>query len=261
MYFDTHAHYDAPQFDADRDALLEALPAQGVGLVLNCGSDLETSRVSVALAARHAHVYAAVGIHPESAAGFTEADVAAVEALCREEKVVAVGEIGLDYHYEDAAPPETQMALLRAQLTLARELGLPVVIHDRDAHADSLRIAQEFSGLRGVFHCYSGSVELARELTKLGWHFSFGGAATFKNARKIPEVVASLPADRLLLETDCPYLAPVPFRGRRCDSSMLPHTCAALARFRGCSSEELAALTLENGLRLFRIGQTAQEHR
>ena len=170
-----------------------------------------------------------------------------------EEKVVAVGEIGLDYYYEDAAPRETQLELLRIQLRLALEKDLPVVIHDREAHADSLQAVKELPGLRGVFHCYSGSVEMARELTKLGWYFSFGGTATFKNARKVPEVVASLPADRILLETDCPYLAPVPFRGRRCDSTMLPYTASAIAAFRGSTREEIEQLTWRNACAFFGI--------
>ena len=257
MFFDTHAHYDDPRFDPDREALLASLPEKGVGLALDCGADLVSSSTAVSLAARFPHVYAAAGIHPESAAGFTDGDIAAVEELCRQPKVVAVGEIGLDYYYEDAAPPEVQKALLRAQLALARDLDLPAVIHDRDAHGDSLALVREFPGVRGVFHCFSGSPEMAAELTKLGWCFSFGGAVTFKNARRAPEVVAALPEDRLLLETDCPYLAPVPFRGKRCDSTLLPYTCAAVARFRGVSPAEIEALTWQNGLRLFGIQQYA----
>ena len=254
MFFDTHAHYDDGRFDADREALLASLPEKGVGCIVNCGSDAASSRMSLGLAKRFPHVYAAAGIHPESAGAYTADDLAAVEAMLGAEKVVAVGEIGLDYYYEDAAPRETQLELLRIQLRLALEKDLPVVIHDREAHADSLMAVKELPGLRGVFHCYSGSVEMAQELTKLGWYFSFGGAVTFKNARKAPEVIASLPADRILLETDCPYLAPVPFRGRRCDSSMLPYTASAIAAFRGTTREEIEHLTWENALRFFGIG-------
>ena len=253
MFFDTHAHYDDPRFDADRESLLASLPEKGVGCLINCGSDAATSRRSLELAARFPHVYAAAGIHPESAGEYTAADLAAVEAMLGEEKVVAVGEIGLDYYYEDAAPRETQLELLRIQLRLALEKELPVVIHDREAHADSLAAVKELPGLRGVFHCYSGSVEMARELTKLGWYFSFGGAVTFKNARKAPEVIASLPPERILLETDCPYLAPVPFRGKRCDSSLLPYTAAAIASFRGVSPEEIEDLTWHNACDFFGI--------
>ena len=253
MFFDTHAHYDDERFAPDRDALLASLPDNGVGCVVNCGSDTATSLVSLSLARRFPHVYAAAGIHPESAGEYTADDLAAVEAMLGEEKVVAVGEIGLDYYYEDAAPRETQLELLRIQLRLALEKDLPVVIHDREAHADSLQAVKELPGLRGVFHCYSGSVEMARELTKLGWYFSFGGTATFKNARKVPEVVASLPAERILLETDCPYLAPVPFRGRRCDSTMLPYTASAIAAFRGSTREEIEQLTWRNACAFFGI--------
>ena len=253
MYFDTHAHYDDPRFDPDRDALLASLPEKGVGRIVNCGSDAASSRLSLALAEKYPHFYAAAGIHPESAGDYTPDDLLAVEALLKEDKVVAVGEIGLDYYYEDAAPRETQLELLRIQLRLAAELDLPVVIHDREAHADSLMAVKEVPKLRGVFHCYSGGVEMARELTKLGWFFSFGGAVTFKNARKAPEVIAALPPDRILLETDCPYLAPVPVRGKRCDSSLLPYTAAAVAAFRGVSTEEIEALTWENACRFFKL--------
>ncbi len=253
MFFDTHAHYDDGRFDADREALLASLPEKGVGCIVNCGSDAASSRMSLGLAKRFPHVYAAAGIHPESAGEYGPEDLAAVEALLGEEKTVAVGEIGLDYYYEDAAPRETQLELLRIQLRLALEKDLPVVIHDREAHADSLMAVKELPGLRGVFHCYSGSVEMAQELTKLGWYFSFGGAVTFKNARKAPEVIASLPADRILLETDCPYLAPVPFRGKRCDSALLPYTAAAVASFRGVTTEEIEQLTWRNACIFFGI--------
>ena len=256
MYFDTHAHYDDTRFDGDRDALLASLPEKGVGMVVNCGSDAATSLKSVELARTYPHIYAAAGIHPESAGEYTQDDLLTVERLCREEtKVVAVGEIGLDYYYDDAAPKEVQLKLLRDQLALAIDLDLPVVIHDREAHGDSLMAVKDFAPrLRGVFHCYSGSVEMAQELVKLGWMFSFGGSSTFKNARKVPEVVAALPADRIMLETDCPYLAPVPFRGKRNESTLLPYTCAKLARFRGVSSEEMEALTWANACRFFGIG-------
>ena len=253
MFFDTHAHYDDGRFDADRESLLAALPGKGVGCVVNCGSDAASSRRSLELAARFPHVYAAAGIHPESAGEYTSDDLAAVERMLGEEKAVAVGEIGLDYHYEDAAPRETQLELLRIQLRLAVEKNLPVVIHDREAHADSLMAVKEVPGLRGVFHCYSGSVEMAAELARLGWYFSFGGAVTFKNARKAPEVIASLPPERILLETDCPYLAPVPFRGKRCDSSLLPYTAAAIAAFRGVTAEEIELLTWRNACRFFGV--------
>ncbi len=258
MYFDTHAHYDDPRFDDDREGLLASLPGKRVGCVVNCGSDAATSRRSLDLARRFPHVYAAAGIHPESAGEYGPADLEAVEALLGEKKVVAVGEIGLDYYYEDAAPRETQLELLRIQLRMAMDRDLPVVIHDREAHADCLMAVRELPGLRGVFHCYSGSVEMAAELVKLGWYFSFGGAVTFKNARKAPEVVASLPPERILLETDCPYLAPVPFRGKRCDSALLPYTAAAIAAFRGVSPEEIEELTWRNACVFFGVEDPSQ---
>ena len=253
MFFDTHAHYDDGRFDADRESLLASLPEKGVGCVVNCGSDAASSRRSLALAKRFPHVYAAAGIHPEAAGEYTSRDLSDIEAMLGEEKVAAVGEIGLDYYYEDAAPRETQLELLRVQLRLALEKDLPVVIHDREAHADSLMAVKELPGLRGVFHCYSGSVEMAAELVRLGWYFSFGGAVTFKNARRAPEVIAALPAERILLETDCPYLAPVPFRGKRCDSSLLPHTAAAVAAFRGVTAEEIELLTWRNACAFFGV--------
>ena len=237
MFFDTHAHYEDSRFDEDREELLAGLPGRGVGLVVDCGSDIPSSRAAMELSRRYPHVYFAAGIHPESAGEYGEEDIYKVEKLCREEKAAAVGEIGL----------------LKDQLRLALDLDLPVVIHDREAHGDCLETVKAFPGLRGVFHCYSGSVEMAAQLVKLGWMFSFGGAITFKNNKKAPEVIASLPADRIMLETDCPYLAPVPFRGKRNDSSLLPFVCQALARFRGISPEEAEALTWENGRRFFGI--------
>lgn len=253
MFFDTHAHYDDPRFDDDRESLLASLPEKGVGKAVNCGSDAASSLRSAEFARQYPHIYAAAGIHPESAGTYTPDDLLTVERLLREEKVVAVGEIGLDYYYEDAAAPEVQINLLRTQLELARDLDRPAVIHDREAHADSLRVVKEFPGVRGVFHCFSGSVEMAQELTKLGWMFSFGGSVTFKNARKAPEVIAALPADRLMLETDCPYLAPVPFRGRRNDSTLLPHVCAKIAEIRGVAPAKIEALTWQNACRFFGV--------
>jgi len=253
MYFDTHAHYYDARFDEDRDALLSALPDRGVGCIVNCGDHTDTSAWSVELSRRYPYIYCAVGIHPESAGAYTEEDLVKIEALSREKKVVAIGEIGLDYYYEDAAPKEQQLALLNAQLRLAAQRDLPVVIHDREAHGDSLQAVRQVKNLRGVFHCYSGSVEMAKELTKLGWMFSFGGSCTFKNARKLPEVIAALPADRIMLETDCPYLAPVPYRGKRCDSSMLCETVRAIAAFRGVSEAQIQQLTWENACRFFGI--------
>ena len=253
LIFDTHAHYDDAQFDADRAALLAAMPASGVGLIVDPGCDEASSRAAVALAERFPHVYAAVGWHPENCAPFVPSDIDALRALARHPKVVAIGEIGLDYHWAENPPKEHQWDVLRRQLTLARELDLPVIIHDRDAHADCFAIVREFPGLRGVFHCYSGSVELARELWKLGWYVGFDGPLTYKNARKTVAVAAEAPLDRILIETDSPYLAPVPLRGTRNDSRSLIHVAAKLAEIRGTTAQEIIERTAENGKRLFNI--------
>ncbi len=253
MYFDTHAHYDDPQFDSDREEVLAALYDAGVELVVDPGSDVRSSRRAAEIAEKYAFVYAAAGIHPESAADFTPEALAEIRELCRGGKVVAVGEIGLDYHYEDAAPREVQQKALYAQLELAGKLGLPVIFHDREAHEDSLRAVRAFPGVKGVFHCYSGSLETARELLALGWYISFTGSITFKNARRAPEIVAAVPHDRIMIETDSPYMAPVPVRGRRNDSSYIKYICETAARFMGISESEAAKLTLENGKRFYGI--------
>ncbi len=253
LIFDTHAHYDDEQFDADRAELLAAMPQSGVGLIVDPGCDLVSSRAAVALAEAYPHVYAAVGWHPENCAPFVPEDIGALRELAKHPKVVAIGEIGLDYHWEENPPKEHQWDVLRRQLALAVELELPVIIHDRDAHADCLAIVKEFPTARGVFHCYSGSVEMARELWKLGWYVGFDGPLTYKNARKTVEVAAEAPDDRILIETDSPYLSPVPLRGTRNDSRSLVHVVQKLAEIRGTTAEKIAALTMENGKRLFGV--------
>ena len=253
LIFDTHAHYDDAQFDTDRDTLLAAMPENGVGLILDPGCDFETSRKAVEIAERFPHVYAAVGWHPENCAPFVPEDIDALRELAQHPKAVAIGEIGLDYHWAENPPREHQWDVLRRQLALAAELDMPVIIHDRDAHADCFAIVREFPTLRGVFHCYSGSVELARELWKLGWYVGFDGPLTYKNARKAAEVAAEAPLDRILIETDSPYLAPVPRRGTRNDSRNLVYVAEKLAEIRGMTAEEIIALTMENGKRLFGI--------
>ena len=254
MLFDTHAHYDDERFDGDRDALLASMPERGVELIVNPGCTVKTSRTAVELAARFAHVYAAVGIHPENCHDFTPAQIDDLRALAARPKVVAIGEIGLDYYWEQNPPRELQQRVLRDQLALAQELGLPVIVHDREAHADSLAIVQEFPAVRGVFHCFSGSVEMARELLKRGWYLGFDGPVTYKNARKTVEVALECPLDRMLLETDSPYMAPVPVRGTRNDSRSVRYIAEKLAALRGLDTDELIRLTAENGRRLFGIG-------
>ena len=253
MLFDTHAHYDDEAFDPDRDAVLSALPAQGVGLVLNPGCDLPSSRKAVAYAAAYPHVYAAVGIHPENCGGCTADDLAAIRALAQQPKVVAIGEIGLDYYWEENPPRDFQQQVLRQQLALAQELALPVIIHDREAHADTLSIVREFPGVTGVFHCFSGSPEMARELLQMGWYLGFDGPVTYKNARRAPEVAAVTPPERMLIETDSPYMTPVPYRGKRNDSGYVRLVAEKLAEWKDIAPEELEHATLENGKRLFRI--------
>ena len=253
MLFDTHAHYDDEAFDADRDAVLTALPQRGVGLILNPGCDVESSRKAVTYAAAYPHVYAAVGIHPENCAGFAPADIEALRALARQPKVVAIGEIGLDYYWEENPPRDFQQQVLRQQLALAQELALPVIIHDREAHADTLSIVREFPGVTGVFHCFSGSPEMARELLQMGWYLGFDGPVTYKNARRAPEVAAVTPPERMLIETDSPYMTPVPYRGKRNDSGYVYLVAEKLAAWKGLAPEELARITTENGKRLFRI--------
>ena len=249
--FDTHAHYDSGGFNADRDAVLSALSAAGVGLVVNPGCDVRSSRNAVALAEQYPHVYAAVGIHPEDCAGCTDADFDAIRALCGHEKVVAIGEIGLDYYWAENPPREFQQAVFRRQLELAAELDLPVIIHAREAHGDSFAIVLEYPQVRGVFHCFSGSPEMAAELLKRGWYLGFDGPITYKNARKAVEVLELCPLERILIETDSPYLSPVPMRGKRNDSGNLPYIVDKIAEIKGLSHETVAAASLANGCRLF----------
>lgn len=251
--FDTHAHYDDAAFDPDRAAVLAALSGAGVGLVVNPGCDAESSRRAIALAEEYPFVYAAVGIHPEDCGGCTDEDFSVIRTLAEHPKVVAVGEIGLDYHWKENPPRELQREVFRHQLSIARELDLPVIVHDRDAHGDSLSLIEEFPQVRGVFHCYSGSAEMARELLRRGWYLGFDGPITYKNARKAQEVAEVTPPDRILLETDSPYLSPVPNRGKRNDSRNLPYIAAVLARWKGISPEDLAQTAMENGKKLFGI--------
>lgn len=251
--FDTHAHYDALQFNSDRDQVLSALPGQGVELVVNPGCDLNSSRKAIELAGSYPFLYAAVGVHPEDCADWTDEAVDGLRALAAQPKVVAVGEIGLDYYWPENPPRELQKQAFRAQLALARELDLPVIVHDREAHGDSMDIVREFPGVRGVFHCFSGSAEMARELVKLGWMVSFTGVLTYKNARKAVEAAQAVPLDRIMIETDSPYMAPVPHRGQRNHSGYVAHICERLAELKGITPEECSRITLENGRRFFCI--------
>ena len=253
MLFDTHAHYDDERFDADRDALLASMPEKNVGLIVNPGCDLPSSRMAVDMAGKYDFVYAAVGIHPENCADFVPEQIDALRQLAKNPRVVAIGEIGLDYYWAENPPKELQQEVLRRQLQLAEELNLPVIIHDRDAHADTLAMVREFPGVRGVFHCFAGSVEMARELLQMGWMLSFNGVATFKNARKAPEVIAAVPLEKLMIETDAPYLTPVPHRGERNDSSYVRFVAEKIAEIKGLTPEEVEQATWENGRRFFGV--------
>lgn len=252
MFFDSHAHLDDRRFDGDREAIFEALPCCGVELVMNVGCDLPSSERSVALAHRYPFVYAAVGSHPDDADHVDGALLEQYRRLCADARVRAVGEIGLDYHYEDV-PRARQINAFEEQLELAEALDLPVIVHEREAHGDAMDIVRRHPGARGVFHCFSGSAELALWLVERGWYIGFTGVVTFKNARRALEAVEALPLDRILIETDCPYMAPEPYRGRRNDSRYVPLVAAKIALLKGVSPEEAGQITTANAKRLFRI--------
>ena len=254
MIFDTHAHYNDDAFDADRDALLSALPDKGVALVVCPGCDLASSRHCVALAERYDYIYAAAGFHPENLEGAALTDLDQIRALAAHPKVKAIGEVGLDYYWVKS-PEDRAFSrdFFDAQLSLAEELDLPVIVHDRDAHRDCLDIVRAHPNARGVFHCCALSAEDAKAALDRGWLLSFTGNITFANARRAPEVIRCAPMDRIMLETDAPYMAPVPHRGERCDSSLIPLTAATIARLKGLTVEEVLAITLENGKRFFDI--------
>ena len=253
MLFDTHAHLDDQAFDVDRETLLTQLPIEGVGLVMNPGCSRASSLAAIDLAKKYDYIYAAVGSHPDAADEVNEEVLQQYHALCLENpKVKAIGEIGLDYHYEDI-PRDVQKRAFRAQMALAQELGLPVIVHEREAHEDGMKIVEEFPGVSGVFHCYSGSLEMAKWLIARGWYIGFGGVLTFKNARKALEVAESIPIERIVLETDCPYMAPEPFRGRRNDPGKLYRVAERLAELRGLTVAEIQAITTENGKALYRM--------
>ena len=261
LIFDTHAHYTSEAFDQNRDELLADLPRQGVALALICGTDLGSSLENVALAKQFQWMYAAVGIHPESLIedeattlsrfkGDWRAELKAMDALLDEEKVVAVGEVGLDYHWP--IPKDEQMALFEAEIKIAMERDLPLSIHDREAHGEIYAMLKKYKP-KGVLHSYSGSAEDVKWLCQQGIYIGFSGVVTFKNARKTVEAAAAVPDEYLLLETDCPYMAPEPFRGKQSNSAMIQYTAARIAEIRGVETEHILKLALENGKRLFNI--------
>lgn len=254
MYFDTHAHYDSGAFNADRFEILGSMPDAKVGLIVNPGCDLESSKTAIELAERFDFVYAAVGWHPEDMDKLTDKAFAELEMLAEHPKCLAIGEIGLDYYWDDTHKAE-QKELFKKQIELAIRLNKPVIVHDREAHGDSLEIVRDYSELRGVFHCFSGSVEMASELLKRGWYLGFDGPITYKNARKAIEVLEFCPLDKIVIETDSPYLTPVPNRGKRNDSRQLEFVVNKIAEIKGINADEVENITFENGKKLFGIGE------
>lgn len=247
--FDTHAHYDDERFDEDRDELLSSLFSGSVSNIINCGCDLKSSLTSLSLAEKYQNLYAAVGVHAHEANECSKEDLEEIQKLYSHEKVVAVGEIGLDYHY-DFSPRDRQIEIFSYQVELANKLNLPVIIHDREAHEDTYETLRRYRP-KGVIHCFSGSKELAKETIGLGMYIGLGGAVTFKNARRPLEVAEYVPLDRLLLETDAPYMTPVPFRGTRCDSAHIRYTAEKIAEVKNIGVQELIDICAENAKRLF----------
>lgn len=249
--FDSHAHYDDERFDADRHEVIAALPQKGIFAALNAGCDIETSQTGIALSERYDHIYCSVGTHPHEARRMSEGYLDIYASLAAHAKVRAIGEIGLDYYY-DHSPRDIQKRVFAEQLGLARDLNMPVIIHNRDAHQDTLELLKKYRP-KGIVHCFSGSVETAEEILKLGMYIGFTGVVTFPNSKRVAEVVRSVPLERLLVETDCPYMAPEPFRGRRCDSSMLPHTIGRIGELHGIEPQRAADITCENARRVYEL--------
>ena len=247
--FDSHAHYTDKAFNDDRENMLGSLRESGICGVINCGADIESSVFSVELANKYDYIYAACGIHPEEADKIPENYIEILKNLARNEKCVAIGEIGLDYYWRQDTK-EKQKELFEKQILLSKELDLPIIVHDREAHGDTLEILKKHKP-KGVLHCFSGSPETAEEILKLGMYIGLGGALTFKNARKAVEVAEMLPSDRLLLETDCPYMAPVPFRGKRNYSGYIPYIAEKIAEIKGIDTQTVLDITSENAKKLF----------
>lgn len=244
--FDSHAHYDDESFNGDRQEIFQQIKESGVVGVLNCGSTLHGARTSLRLAEENDFIYAAVGIHPECANEFTPEVKEEIKEMAKNKKVKAIGEIGLDYYWKENPPKEVQMKVFREQMALAEELNLPVVIHDRDAHKDTLEVIKDFPKVTGVIHCFSGSLEFAKECIKLGYFIGFTGVITFKNAKKLVEVAKEIPLNKILVETDCPYMAPEPNRGKRNQSDYIEYIINKISEIRGINSAELNQQLLKN---------------
>jgi len=258
MYFDTHAHYNDKRYNDDRDELMGELKTAGITHILNVSYSISSVKYTLSMVDKYKStelypsIYTSVGIHPHDVKTMTGDTIKELEGFLKHPKVVAVGEIGLDYHY-DYSPRDVQQVRFREQLELARRVNLPIVIHMRDATEDTLRIMSDFHDLSCVFHCFPGSWETAKIILDIGWYLSFTGVVTFKNARRALEVIEKMPLDRLMLETDCPYMAPEPFRGKRCSSLYLPYIAEKIAEVRDTTIDEIARITMENGKRFFRI--------
>lgn len=254
MIFETHAHYDDDAYNSDRDRLIKLLKEEGIAPIVNVGASLTSIENTVKLAHEYDHVYAAAGVHPSDCEDLTEDDIKWLKGLCLDPRVVAIGEIGLDYHYDEPAK-EVQKKWFVRQLRLAKEVSLPIIVHSRDAAADTLDILSrdEFKGMRGIIHCFSYSLELAREYVKMGYHIGIGGVVTFKNGRKLQEIAGSIPLENIVVETDCPYLAPEPYRGRRNSSAYLTYIIDRIASLRNTEYEEIERATYENAAALFGV--------
>lgn len=249
--FDTHSHYDDEKFNPDREAILNNLQSQGVSLVVSCGCDIDSTQFNFDLAQKYDYIYFAAGFHPENLQGATLDDLKIIEKFAQNKKCVAIGEIGLDYHWMDS-PKEVQREFFEAQIELAKKLDMPVIVHDRDAHGDTLDILKSTKP-KGVVHCFSGSREMAREIIRLGMYIGLNGVVTFPNARKSLEVVKEIPIERLVLETDCPYLAPTPVRGKRNDSSNIPYIAEKISEVLGMDAQELLDITNKNAKKLYNL--------
>ena len=255
MIFETHAHYDDERFEEDRDALITSMPGRGVGTIINVGASIESTKTTLALSEKYPFVYAAVGVHPSDISGLNEETFAWLKEQTKKEKVAAVGEIGLDYYWDKEPEVQKQQRYwFGEQMKMAREASLPVIIHSRDAAADTMEVMKSVHAeeIPGVIHCYSYSKEMAQEFIKMGYYIGVGGVVTFKNAKKLKETVQEIPLDRILLETDCPYMAPEPHRGERNDSSYIPFVIKKIAELRGITPEEVEQATRANAERLFR---------
>lgn len=255
--FDTHSHYDDEAFDQDRHELLGSLRDKGVGQLVNVGADMASSKEALALAKQYDFIHAALGVHPSEVADLTEADMDWIRSHASEEKVVAIGEIGLDYHWDEPEPAMQRKWFLR-QIQLAREVQLPVIIHSRDAAAETMELLKETKAYEcgGVIHCYSYSPEMAQEYVKMGYFIGVGGVVTFKNAKKLKETVKEIPLESIVLETDCPYLAPEPFRGKRNCSLYISYVAEKIAELKGISAEEVIRQTEENAKQLYQINES-----